>query len=142
MKNTSVKVRKKIKVSADAVWDTISAIGGVDKWLSMIQTCRFEGSGAGATRVCTTADGLTLNERIEKVDHTNRVFEYSIPEAPLPVQDLFGTMKVHETADSSISEIEWSATFGVEEVHEAEIVGMLKTIYTEGIDGLERLHQQ
>lgn len=140
MKSASVKVVRRIKAPAESVWKTISAIGGVEQWLSIIKTCKFEGSGAGATRVCTMADGSTLNERIEKVDHQNRIFQYSIPEPPMPVKNLIGTMKVNETGKNGESEIEWSATFGVDESQEKEMSGLLEGIYREGINGLEKLN--
>ncbi len=140
MKNASVKVFKQINAPAEAVWKTISAIGGVDKWLSMIKTCRVEGSGAGAKRICTTADGATLHERIETIDQENRIFRYSIPEPPMPIKNLLGTMKVIAINQGNESQVEWSAMFEVEEANEAEMIAMLKGIYSEGISGLEKLH--
>ncbi len=140
MKNSSVKVVKKINAPAEAVWQTISAIAGVDKWLSMIKTCRLEGTGVGAKRVCTTVDGVTLYERIEAIDQENRVFEYSIPEPPMPFKNLLGAMKVITGDNLNESQVDWSATFEVGEAQEAEVVAMLETIYSEGIIGLEKMH--
>ncbi|MCI0694811.1 SRPBCC family protein [candidate division KSB1 bacterium] len=140
MKSASIKVSKKISAPANAVWQTISAIGGVDKWLAMIKTCRFEGTGAGAKRVCTTADGATLYERIEAVDHEKRIFQYSIAEPPMPIKNLLGTMQVIAGDNGNESQVDWSATFEVEEAHAAEMIAMLEGIYSEGITGLEKLH--
>lgn len=140
MKTSSVKVVKKINAPADAVWQTISAIGGVDKWLAMIKTCRFEGTGAGAKRVCTTADGATIYERIEAINQENRVFQYAIAEPPMPIKNLLGTMKVIAGDNANESQVEWSATFEVEKAHEADMIAMLESIYSEGITGLEKLH--
>lgn len=139
MKTSSVRVVKQIKAPADAVWQTISAIGGVDQWLSMIASCRFEGSGPGARRICTTADGATLDERIEEIDPHNKIFRYSVPQPPLPFKNLLGRMQVIPTGDGETA-VDWSATFEVEPTQEAEISGLLEGIYTEGIRGLEKLH--
>jgi uncharacterized protein YndB with AHSA1/START domain len=140
MKNSSIKVVRKINAPADAVWQTISAIGGVDKWLGMIKTCHFEGTGAGAKRVCTTADGMTINERIDAIDQENRVFRYSIPEPPMPIKNLVGTMKVFAGDNGNEAQVDWSATFEVEEAQEAEMLAMLEAVYSDGIRGLEKLH--
>lgn len=140
MKRSSVKVVEKINAPADAVWKTISAIGGVDKWLSMIKTCRFEGIGAGAKRICTTADGATLHERIEAIDHANRVFQYAVPEPPMPIKNLLGTMKVLAINGGNESQVDWSATFEVDEANEAEMIAMLEGIYSQGIQGLEKVN--
>ena len=140
MKSSSVKVVRTIKAPAEAIWQTISAIGGVDQWLGMIETCHFEGTGAGAKRVCTTADGMTINERIDAIDHENRVFRYTVPEPPMPVKNLSGTMKVFDSDNGKEAQVVWSATFDVEESQEAEMRAMLESIYSEGISGLERLH--
>jgi uncharacterized protein YndB with AHSA1/START domain len=140
VKTSSVNVVKKVNAPAEAVWKTISAIGGVDKWLSLIKTCSVEGTGAGAKRVCTTADGATLDERIEAIDQENRIFRYSIPEPPMPIKNLLGTMQVLAIDSGKESQVDWSATFEVEEAHEAEMIAMLEGIYSEGITGLGKLH--
>ncbi len=136
MKQTSVTVVQKIQAPVDAVWETISAIGGVDKWSGMIKTCRVEGSGAGAKRFCTMTDGGELNENIDLVDHEKKVFQYSIPEPPMPIKDYVGTMKIKETGKNGETEVTWSATFKVEEANESEIRAMLEGAYADGITGI------
>jgi hypothetical protein len=140
MKTSSVKVSKKISAPANAVWQTISAIGGVDKWLSLITTCSVEGTGAGAKRICTTADGATLYERIEAIDQENKIFRYAIPAPPMPIKNLLGTMQVIAGNNGHETQVDWSATFEVEEAHEAAMIAMLEGIYSEGMTGLGKLH--
>ncbi len=139
MKKASVTVVQKIDAPVKAVWETISAIGGVEKWLGMIETCRVEGEGTGAKRFCTMTDGNTLNENIDVVDHENKVFQYSIPEPPMPIKDLVGTMKVSDTGKSGETEVTWSASFQVDEANELEMKAMIEGAYIDGITGIGRV---
>ena len=132
---TTVKVTKNIDVSPQAVWSTISAGDGLDKWLPVITQCRLEGSGEGATRYCTMENGAQLKERIVEVDHARRRFRYTIDEHPLPARNLAGTVEVRD-AGSNKSEVTWSADFDADEPHRAEIEGMFREVYSGAIDGL------
>ncbi len=135
MKKSQQTVTQIIDVSPDAAWKVIGAVDGVDKWLApMITSCRIDGN----KRICGTESGEFI-EGIEKVDHASRVFQYSIPEQHMmPVKNILGTMKVHETEDGKAS-IEWSWLFEVEESAEQQAKEMFAGAGTMGISGIERL---
>ncbi|MBE9169972.1 SRPBCC family protein [Pleurocapsales cyanobacterium LEGE 06147] len=84
----AVTVEQEIAGKADAIWATISSGGDVHQWFPIIQSCRLEGSGEGASRFCTMIDGTELKERIVEVNHATRRFRYAIDRHPLPAQDV------------------------------------------------------
>jgi uncharacterized protein YndB with AHSA1/START domain len=132
---TTVKITKSIDVNPQTVWRTISAGDGLDKWLPVITQCRLEGSGEGATRYCTMANGAQLTEKIVEVDHSHRRFRYTIDDHPLPARNLAGTVEIRDLG-SDRSEVSWSADFDAEEPQRAALEGMFREVYSGAIDGL------
>jgi hypothetical protein len=141
MKDSKVQVRHQVNVPSELMWETISAIGGVDVWFSqIIKSCEVIGEGAGAKRICNT-DAGPIKESIDIIDHENRLFQYSILEQNLlPVKNLVGTMQVEESEGQTF--VKWEATFKVDPSAEAEIQNQLKGFYVAGINGIAALHQQ
>lgn len=136
MPQAEVKVSRKVNVDPDRVWNAIAAGDGLDKWLPVITYCRLEGSGAGATRYCTMANGAQLKERILEVDHARRVFRYSIDEHPLPARNLTGTVQISDLGDGATA-VSWGARFEVEPADRNELEGMFRDVYDQAIRGLE-----
>lgn len=133
------KVKKTIKAPADKVWATIRSFDDVDTFIPAIATCSVEGNGVGAKRICTMQDGGKILERLERVDEEAKTLQYSISEAPLPVSDYLGTVKVRDLGNGT-TEVEWLSTMEVKGMPEAELKAMLEGIYASGIEGLEKLH--
>lgn len=127
---------KEFDVSPEAAWKVIGAVDGVDKWFApMITSCRIEVN----KRICRTDTG-EFTEGIEKVDHANRVFQYTIPEQQFNVlvKNIFGTMQVSE-ANNGKASIEWSWKFDVNESEEQQAKEMFAGAGAMGIAGIERL---
>jgi hypothetical protein len=131
-----VKVRKVVDVKPQDAWNAIRAIGGLDRWFPVIAKRSVQGQGVGAKRVCELANGVTLVERVEQIDDAAQVFKYAITDAPLPIRNYLGTVRVRD-AGAGKSEIVWSAAFDVEEADREEMVGMLSGAFADGITGLE-----
>ena len=105
-----VDVSQKVNVPAVNIWNILRTGTGLDKWLPIIATCKLEGKGAGAKRICTTPDGKTLKETILLVDDTNKVFKYGIDEQDmLPTKNYVGTVSVSES--NGQTEVRWTADF-------------------------------
>lgn len=138
-----VSVVKQLDVPASAVWDLISQGGGVDRWIPMIASCRLDGQGAGARRVCTTADGHTIDETIETVDHATRVFQYRIARLDLlPIEDVMATVHVSEGPDGH-ARVLWLANYELRDPGAADAVRAgLAEVYASGLAGLERLARE
>lgn len=133
----TVTAARTIPVDAKKVWATISAGDGLDKWMPVITECRLEGSGAGATRYCAMANGAKLKERILEVDNDRRRFRYAIVESPLPAKNIVGAVEVRD-AGSGKSAVTWSAEFDCDASHKEELEGMFKSVYEQGLEGLEK----
>lgn len=131
----SVVVRKTVDVAPAKIWETIRAGDGLDKWLPVITHCRLEGSGEGATRFCTMANGAELKEKIVEIDDAGRRFRYSIDEHPLPAKNLRGSVEIKD-AGTKGSEVSWGAEFDSEPQARAELEAMFQEIYSGAIDGL------
>lgn len=134
MKKSEQKVSIPIKVTPEAAWNVIGAVGGVDKWFTPILTCRVEGS----KRYCSTEQG-GFTEDILKVDHANKEFHYAIPvQNMIPIKNIIGMMKVRQGEDGNAI-VDWQWKFDVEEGTEAQAKEMLAGAGQMGISGIEKL---
>ena len=135
MKKSNQKVVLSLNTSPQAAWEIIGAVSGVEQWLApMITSCRVEGN----KRYCGT-EGGEFEEDIISVDHENRTFKYGIPKQHMmPVENIFGTMKVLEGTDSQAI-VEWSWAFDVAEEKEQEAKEMLAHAGQVGLKGIEQL---
>jgi len=139
MRNT-VTVTQGVRAPADAIWHTISGIDGVHTWLPIVSACQVIGDGEGAQRICTTAQGQ-LVERIERIDHLNKRFQYAIHEqALLPITNVQATMQVQEHG-SHHAEVTWSLSFDVDDHDAQHVEATIKELYAQGIQGLAVVHQ-
>lgn len=126
-----------VTAPADRIWATIAAGGGVHQWFgAVITACELKGSGAGAERFCTMANGAELKERIMEVDHSAKRFRYAIDQHPLPASEVVATIEVADLGDGK-TKITWGAEYGVEDAHAEVVDQTLSGLYAQGIQALE-----
>lgn len=135
-----VSVRKRLTAPAASVWKIVSKGDSVDRWLPVIESCRLEGSGPGARRFCTTGEGQRIDETIEAVDHTNRIFQYRIDRQDMmPTTNIRGTLCVAEDG-AGHAEVLWFLNYELVDASAADAVRAgVAEIYAAGLAGLERL---
>lgn len=138
-----VSIKKCLAASATSVWKIVCEGDGIDRWLPAIASCRLEGTGPGARRFCTTGQGQQLEETIEAVDHTNRIFQYRIDRQDMmPTTNVRGTLCV--SADGAgQAEVLWFVNYDLLDPSASDAVraGILE-LYTAGLAGLERLGRE
>jgi len=139
MKKT-VKTLHQLKASPDIVWQQIKHGKEVNKWLPMITACKLEGEGAGAKRICSTAQG-DMKETILKIDNDERVFQYSIDQQPLlPIENIIGTMQIQ--SKNGGSELLWDLEFDLLDENSYLLIKQtIEGMYAAGANGLESLSQ-
>lgn len=130
-----------IAVPAARAWEVISGLNALDQWMPIVSSCRVEGSGVGARRYCTLANGAQLKERVDEVDQKQMRVRYSITESPLPLQGYVGTVIV-TPAEGASAEITWYAEYTPTPEHSAQVREMLRAAIAEGIGGLETYCQK
>lgn len=91
----TLEFRRDLTTSPERVWGVVAAVGGVDKWLPVMKSCRVEGQGPGARRYCEMADGTKLKETVTAIDQATRTFRYRVDEG-LPVRSYEGVMQVRD----------------------------------------------
>ncbi|MFX0200016.1 MAG: SRPBCC family protein [Candidatus Hodarchaeota archaeon] len=135
---TTVSMRTKVNTSAAKLWEIVSDFNGLPKFLAAATKSTMEGSGVGAFRTLTLADGTQIVEKLESLDEQTKSLSYSIVSGPLPVENYVSTMKVLEISENQ-SEFEWSSSFEPKGVPEAEAKKTFEDIYSMGFDGLKNL---
>lgn len=134
----TVSVAQRIAVPAQAAWEVVRSGSGLDKWVPVISSCRVEGQGPGARRVCVINE-QELHETIETVDDATRLFQYRIHrQSLLPVRNILAT--VHVTAlGPAESEVLWFVNLELEDESAwASVNDGIQSIYRSAIDGLAR----
>jgi len=131
----SVEEHVRISAPADDVWTVVRDFGSIADWTPPITDATVDGTGVGAERTLTLADGGQVVERLEALDDEARTLRYSIVEGPLPVQDYEGTFSVTDVDDSTC-EVTWASTFTVDGPPEDEITGTFSELYAAGLSGL------
>jgi len=133
----TLNVTKTIDARSDAVWTAIAAIGGLDRWFSVIEDCRVEGAGAGAKRFLHLAGGGEIEDRVEDIDHQHRRFRYTRTRSPFPVKSYVGVVEAHPVSRDR-SEVSWTVDIEVAPEAKDELVSFLIGALSDGIGGLER----
>ena len=132
-----------INAQADKVWDTLKSFDYVEKYLPLVQKTEVEGSGVGATRICTIAqpDGSTgkLSEKIESLDESQKTISISIADGVLPATNAMVTTKVN-AVDGNKTELGLSWTAEPKGVSEDDLRNSILPIFKMLSEGLEKLH--
>lgn len=134
---TKQPIVKKLNVPADVVWAAIRNIGGLDAWFPIIETCRVEGQGAGASRYMTMAGGGEIKDIIEEVDDCNMRLVYLRPLSPFPVTYYKGTVEVFQSYDG-LGVVVWTIDFESAPENSVSVAELVKGAISDGIAGMER----
>ncbi|MGZ4954783.1 MAG: SRPBCC family protein [Methylobacter sp.] len=134
---TKQAITKKLNVPSDKVWEAISKIGRLDVWFPIIETCRVEGSGPGALRYMTIADGGgEIKDTIEEIDSKNKKLVYLRPVSPFPVTYYKGTVEVFTSYDG-LGVVVWTIDFESKPEDTASVAELVQSAISAGIDGME-----
>lgn len=137
----SVSESIRISASPDDVWATVRDFGAIAQYVPPITGAELSGTGVGAERTLTLADGAQVVERLESVDDDTRMLRYTIVESPLPVADYEGSLSV-TAVDDSTCQVTWASSFAVHGAPEDELVNTFADLYTAGLNGLKERHTQ
>ncbi len=135
---TKQAITKKLNVPAEKVWAAISNIGRLDVWFPFIETCRVEGSGPGALRYMTIANGGgDIQDSIEEIDHQHRRLVYLRPVSPFPVTYYKGTVEVFTSYDG-YGIVAWTIDFESTPEDSPSVAEIVRGAISAGIDGMEK----
>lgn len=91
------KVEVEIARSPEEVWTLISDFGGLASWMPGIDSCELDGDVRNLETM-----GMTLKERLVAQDDAARTQQYSIVEAPMPLEHHLVTLSVEPKGDGSL----------------------------------------
>jgi len=102
-----------------------------------------QGSGVGATRICTIAqqDGSTgkISERIESLDESQKTISIALVDGPMPVSNGIFSVKVN-AVDGNKTELEFSSSAEPKGISEDDLRNNFLPVYKMMAEGLEKLH--
>jgi len=138
----TVSITRRIRVPAQTAWEIVRTGEGVDRWIPIITSCRLEGKGVGAKRVCTI-NGQEVTESTETVEEASRLFQYRIHKQSLmPIRNVLGTVHLTATGPSE-TEVLWFANFELDDEQAWPAVKEgFEGMYEAAIKGLEEYAQR
>ena len=136
-----IETTHQIDASLEAVWTNVRTGADWERWMPLIASSEMQGEGAGAKRVCHTADQGDLYETILKADDDTKEFQYRIDEQTmLPAENVVGVMKLSVSGKGT--RLDWSVSFDMDAAHEGafpEIKKMIEDVYAASARQLEQL---
>jgi len=138
-----IAVKHTINARADKVWDTLKSFDYVEKYLPSVQKTEVQGSGVGATRICSFSqpDGSTgkVSEKIESLDESQKTISISIADGVLPATNAVVTVKFN-ALDGNKTELDISITAEPKGITEEELRNNFLPVFKMTAEGLEKLH--
>ena len=133
--STTVTNTVEINTGPDEVWAVLADLPATRMWLPGVVSARIDGD----LRVCTTADGQEIQERISDLSPEDRSYRFHHIRVPLPVQHSGGTFTVTRGADPDTAIVTLQTTFepldsaGVE-----ELTAMIRGAFGQSLESLRR----
>ncbi len=131
-----------LNAPVNKVWGVIGAVGGVDTWSPIINTCTLSSSADGGLQRTCSSDNGVLKEQILLLDHQERKLTYAITEQQFfPIDDLLTAITVSE--NEGRTQILTEVTYSLKEGAPAEeIEAGIKGVYAMSYAGIEQLLSQ
>ena len=115
-----------IDAAPDEVWSVLGDLAATPEWIPGIVSAEVTGDN----RLCRTADGQEIRERIVDYSAEDRALSYEQSRVPLPIDRSRGTLRV--LRDGAGSQVEWDAEFEAPD----EIAAMVDGYYRQTLDAL------
>ena len=133
---TKVSMSTRLAAPADAVWQLVGRFNALPDWHPAVE--KSELTEEGQVRRLGLVGGGTLVERLEHKDDKERVYSYTIEQAPLPVADYRAEIRVREEDDGSTT-VEWAGEFTPKGAPDADATKVVEGIYQAGLDNLRKM---
>jgi carbon monoxide dehydrogenase subunit G len=117
-----------IDAAPDEVWSVLGDLSATPEWIPGVVTAEV----IGDERLCRTADGNEIRERIVDYSTEARTLSYEQSHVPLPIERSRGTLRV--VADGTRAQVEWEADFDADE----EVAMMVDGYYRQTLEALRR----
>ena len=138
-----IAVKYTINAPADKVWTTFKSFDYVEKYNPLVQKTEVQGSGVGATRICTFSlpDGSTgkISEKIESLDESQKIISISVADGVLPATNVIVTLKV-SALDGNETELDFTGTAEPKGISEEDLRNTFLPVFKMTAEGLEKLH--
>lgn len=132
-----VNMCTEVDAPPDAVWKMIGGFNTLPDWNPAVQRSELE--RGGVMRKLSLLGGGSIVERLEHFDNDDRVYTYSIIDAPLPVRNYVATLRVKD-AGGGKSLVEWSSEFeAASGASETDAVQAIQNIFQSGLDNLRKM---
>ena len=117
-----------IAAPADEVWRILGDLTATPEWIPGVVEANVEGD----ERICRTADGAEIHERITARSDETRSFSYEQSRVPMPISGSRGTLGVVENRTGS--RVTWDAEFEAPE----QVAAMVDGYYRQTLEALKR----
>jgi len=124
-------VTKTLQAPAARVWAAVRAIGGLDRWFPVIDSCAVEGEGVGAVRTLGLVGGGIMKDRILEIFDAERRLRYRRFEQPFPLEDYVGTVEVCD-APGGGAHISWTVDGEVNPEKAVALAAVLMAAFNTG----------
>jgi carbon monoxide dehydrogenase subunit G len=118
----------RIDSTPEEVWAVLGKLDATPEWIPGVVSADVEGD----TRVCLTADGGEIRERIFDYSAEGRTWSYEQSRVPLPIEGSHGTVRV--LPNGSGAKVEWEAEFEAAD----EVAIMVDGYYKQTLETLRR----
>ncbi len=139
-----VYVTAVVRAPVENVWDAIRDFNALPDWHPLITSSHIEEGLPAATVGCVRNFRLkdaagTIREKLLALSDADRLFSYSILEAPLAVRNYVATLQLLPITASQETFAQWQADFDVDPRDEEETVAVVTEVFQDGLANLNRL---
>jgi carbon monoxide dehydrogenase subunit G len=122
----------KVERSPEEVWQVLGDLAAAPEWIPGVVEAKVE----GPERVCKTADGSEIRERIDGYSPRERTFSYVQTQVPLPITGSRGTLRV--LGQGTEAEVVWEAEFEPVEGAPENLPELVEGSYRQALESLRR----
>ena len=122
-----------LDMGPEQVWRIVGDLSDAASWVPGVVTARV----VGDLRVCVTADGQEIRERLSSVEGEPMAYRYEHLVTPAPVRDSWGILRVRPSGRGCA--VEWDAAFeAADPAYTDQITAMMRANVANASESLRR----